>query len=201
MRTSLFALSIALLVPVSAWAQSTQEEDTPTETEPTIDEQLSLGEPANAEPQVGQTYISEKIGDWDMRCIKTEDGADPCQMYQLMMDAEGTPVAEISIFRLPEGGRAVAGATIIVPLETSLQEQLTMQVDAGQARRYPYAFCNQIGCYARVGLVNEEINSFKRGNEAKLSLVPALAPDQRVDLTMSLSGFTASFDKTAVIQQ
>ena len=213
MRTSLFALSLALLIPFGAWAQSTDTDtaETDTQTEETqtqdgdggttIEDQLSLGEPANAEPQVGQTYIQEKNGDWEMRCIRTEEGDDPCQMYQLMTDSEGTPVAEISIFRLPEGGRAIAGATIIVPLETSLPEQLTMRVDAGQARRYPFAFCNPVGCYSRVGLVAEEVNAFRRGNAATVTIVPALAPDQKVELNLSLSGFTASYEKTSVAQQ
>ena len=84
-------------------------------------------------------------------------------MYQLMMDSDGVPVAEISIFRLPEGGQAVAGATIVVPLGTSLPQQLTMQVDDGSARRYPFAFCNTIGCYSRVGLSPKNWPLFKRG--------------------------------------
>lgn len=208
MRTSLVALFLALLIPVAAGAQTTDTETAETEapTEqaedgPSIEDQLSLGEPASTEPQVGQTYIREENGDWEMRCIRVEEGEDPCQMYQLMTDSEGTPVAEISIFRLPEGGRAVAGATIIVPLETSLPQQLTMRVDAGQARRYPFAFCNSVGCYSRVGLVQEEVDSFRRGSEATLTIVPALAPDQKVDLTLSLSGFTASYEKTAVAEQ
>lgn len=209
MRTSLIALSLACLVPFCAMAQTTQTpaDTTDTTTENTespsvgnaIEDQLSLGEDASG-PQVGQSYTAEEIGDWEMRCIKTEDDNDPCQMYQLMSDDQGTPVAEISIFRLPEGGRAVAGATIIVPLETSLPQQLTLEVDGGQARRYPFAFCNQIGCYSRVGLVAEEVAQFRRGANAKLTIVPALAPDQKVELNMSLSGFTASFEKTSVAQ-
>ncbi|MEM8656280.1 MAG: invasion associated locus B family protein [Pseudomonadota bacterium] len=204
MRTSLIALSVALLMPIGVMAQSTDTTTEDTTEAPdvgsAIEEQLSLGEDASA-PQVGETYTAETNGDWQLRCIKTEDGQDePCQMYQLMSDAEGTPVAEISIFRLPEGGRAVAGATIIVPLETSLPQQLTLEVDGGQARRYPFAFCNPIGCYSRVGLVAEEVAQFRRGANAKLTIVPALAPDQKVELTMSLSGFTASFDKTSIAQ-
>ncbi len=197
MRTSLIALTLACLMPAAVMAQDTETpaEDTAT---PNIEDQLSLGEDADA-PQIGQTYTRETNGDWDLRCIKAEVEADePCQMYQLMSDAEGTPVAEISIFRLPDGGRAVAGATIIVPLETSLPQQLTMQVDTGAARRYPYSFCNTIGCYSRIGLVAEEVASFRAGQAAKLTIVPALAPDQKVELTMSLSGFTASYDKTTI---
>ena len=190
MRTYLIALTTALLLPAALMAQTA---DTPS-----IEDQLSLGEDASI-PQVGETYTKETNGDWDVRCIKTEDGLDePCQMYQLMSDDEGTPVAEISIFRLPEGGRAIAGATIVVPLETSLPPQLVMQVDAGSTRRYPYSFCNTIGCYSRVGLVDEEVDAFLAGKAAKLTIVPAMAPDQTVELTMSLTGFTASYAKTTI---
>ena len=200
MRTFLIALTTALVLPAALLAQTTDTEATETETPRTsIEDQLSLGEDASV-PQVGETYTAETNGDWAVRCIKAEEGVEePCQMYQLMSDSEGTPVAEISIFRLPEGGRAVAGATIVVPLETSLPQQLTMQVDNGTTRRYPYAFCNTIGCYSRVGLVAEEVAAFRAGNAATLTIVPAMAPDQEVELTLSLSGFTASFDKTTII--
>ena len=197
MRTSLIALTTVLLLPAALMAQ-TAETETPPAAVPSLEDQLSLGEDASL-PQIGETYTAESNGDWDLRCIKTEEGVEePCQMYQLMMDSDGVPVAEISIFRLPEGGRAVAGATIVVPLETSLPQQLTMQVDDGSARRYPFAFCNTIGCYSRVGLVAEELAAFRAGNSATLTIVPALAPDQQVVLTMSLSGFTASFEGTTI---
>ena len=206
MRTFLIALMMTLLMPVATMAQSTEgtateeaETEAPQESGSSIEDQLSLGEEVNAEPQAGQPYIKEKEGDWELRCIRAEEGDDPCQMYQLMTDSEGTPVAEMSIFRLPDGGRAVAGATVIVPLETSLPQQVTVRVDAGQARRYPFAFCTAIGCYSRIGLVQEEVNAFRRGNQATVTIVPALAPDQKVDLTLSLSGFTAAFEKTSQI--
>lgn len=200
MRTSLISFSIALLMPAALFAQST-EADTETKDGTSIEDQLSLGEEANTEPQVGQTYVAEEIGDWEIRCIKVAEGEEPCQMYQLMSDTNGSPVAEISIFRLAEGSRAAAGATIVVPLETSLQQQVTMQVDDGQARRYPFAFCNPVGCMSRVGLVQEEIDAFKRGKEATLTIVPALAPDQTVNLSLSLNGFTAAFDKASIVTQ
>lgn len=196
MRSFLIALTTALVLPAALVAQTTQTEtETPA---PSIEDQLSLGEDASV-PQIGDTYTAEVNGDWAVRCIKTEEGVEePCQMYQLLSDASGSPVAEISIFRLPEGGRAVAGATIVVPLETSLPQQLTIQVDEGAARRYPYAFCNTIGCYSRVGLVAEEVAAFRAGSAATLTIVPALAPDQEVEVIMSLNGFTASYNKTTI---
>lgn len=173
-----------------------------TETASDVESQLSLGEDANAVPVVGQPYTKEIIGDWEMRCIKAEEGAkDPCQMYQLLDDGDGTPVAEFSLFRLPDGGKAKAGATVVVPLETSLPQQLTITVDGSSSRRYPYAFCNPVGCYARIGLTADDLAGFKRGNTAMITIVPAVAQDQKVELPLSLTGFTAAYDQVSTAQQ
>lgn len=193
--------ALAALAPVAGYAQTAATQSDAAPSTPSVEDQLSLGEDADANPEVGKPYAKETNGAWELRCIKLEDGTDPCQMYQLMDDGQGAPVAEVSLFRLPEGGKAVAGATIIVPLETALPQQLTMAIDGGKARRYPYAFCNPVGCYVRLGLTDADIAAFKRGSVALLSIVPALAPDQRVELTLSLEGFTASYDKVSVIQQ
>ena len=197
--------ALAVMAPMGVWAQTTTEtpttEQTQSGTASQIEEKLSMGEDADADPELGKPYTKEVNGAWEMRCIKTEAEEDPCQMYQLMDDGQGAPVAEISLFRLPEGGKAQAGATVVVPLETSLPQQLTIAVDGGKARRYPYAFCNPVGCYARLGLTAEDIAAFRRGKEAVITIVPALAPDQQVKLALSLDGFTASYNKVSVIEQ
>ena len=151
-------------------------------------------------PQVGDTYVVETHGDWEQRCIKAPEGeAEDCSIYQLLRDGGGQPVSEITIASLDEGrvvnGQAlVAGITVVAPLETLLTQQLTLSVDGGDAQRYPFTFCNRGGCLARIGFTQTEVDAFKRGNAASLRLVPAAAPDQAVDLQISLSGFTAAFD-------
>ena len=204
--------ALALTAPMTAFAQTATEEQ-PAQTEEQqlqpgtsgnaaqIEEQLSLGEDADKDPELGKPYTKKEIGSWEMRCIKTEEEVDPCQMYQLLADGEGAPVAEVSLFHLPDGGQAKAGATVVVPLETALPAQLTLSVDGGKARRYPYAFCNPVGCYVRMGLTDADIGAFKRGKQAVLTIVPALAPDQKVNLTLSLDGFTAGYDEVSVIEQ
>ncbi|SEW07500.1 Invasion protein IalB, involved in pathogenesis [Cognatiyoonia koreensis] len=183
-------------------AEEAQTDQTEAEEAPAADPtgDLSLGEPietAQGEPTVGQPYILDTFDAWSLRCLKAAEGqADPCQLYQLLRDEQDNAVAEISMFPLPDGGRAAAGATIVVPLETLLTEQLTMSVDGSAARRYPFTFCNAAGCVARVGFTQDEVNQFKRGNSATLRLVPAAAPDEEVLLTVSLSGFTAALEKT-----
>lgn len=194
---------LSLCLTGGAFAQN--ETATPAETETpapsAIEESLDLGEDASAESQVGQPYGKEEVGDFILRCIRSETGeGEPCQLYQLLFDAEDQPVVEFTMFRLPEGGRAVAGATLVAPLETALQKQLTIIVDGGQARRYPFSFCNAIGCYARIGLTAEDVAAFKRGSKATVKIYPIVAPDQEVSLNMSLSGFTAGFDKVSVIE-
>ena len=181
--------------------EATEEVTTQSGTSEQIENQLSMGEDADKDPELGKPYTNEVIGAWEMRCIKTEEETDPCQMYQLLDDGEGNPVSEVSLFRLPDGGKAKAGATIVVPLETSLPSQLTIAVDGGKARRYPFAFCNPVGCYVRLGLTDQDIAAFKRGNQAVVTIVPALAPDQKVELSLSLEGFTAGYDKVSVIEQ
>lgn len=194
--------ALAVFAPAAVFAQTVDvQTDETVKPATTVEDQLSLGEDADQNPEVGKPYTRETIGAWEMRCIKVEEGEDPCQMYQLMDDGQGAPVAEVSLFRLPSGGKAVAGATVIVPLETALPQQLTIAIDGGKTRRYPYAFCNPVGCYVRLGLTAEDVTAFKRGNEAKMTIVPALAPDQKVVLTLSLEGFTASYDKASVLNQ
>ncbi len=198
-------LLLALLLASPAIAQDTTTDETATEeTAPAADPAngLSLGTPiSDAQPAAiedlapGQPYIRGQSGDWSYRCLKAPEGqTDPCQLYQLLKDGEGNDVAEFSIFPLQDSGRAAAGATIVAPLETLLTQQLTISVDGGNARRYPFTFCNTAGCVARVGFTQDEVNQFKRGNAATLRMVPAAAPDQEVELRVSLTGFTAGFD-------
>ncbi len=183
----------ATFVGSFAMAQSSNE---PTLTIDGLSGGTVVEEP---ERQVGEAYVKENFQDWQLQCVTTENGDDPCQMYQLLKDAQGAPIAEITIFRLPEAAEAEAGATIVVPLETSLERGLTMRVDDGTTKRYPFAFCNTKGCYTRVGLTAEDVETLKSGAEASMFIVPIAAPDRRVSVTASLSGFTAAFEASSVV--
>jgi len=156
---------------------------------------IELGETIVDGRVVGTEYISETFGDWALRCVTTLEGPDPCQGYQLLLDSEGNRVAEISIFPINDGGQAVAGGTIVTPLETLLTRLVTIQIDSGPERRYPFAFCSRAGCVSRVGFMEADIDAMKRGAAGTLTIVPAGSPNTPVGLTMSLTGFTAVFNK------
>ncbi|WP_225029960.1 invasion associated locus B family protein [Xinfangfangia pollutisoli] len=200
----LLALIAALAAPLSLAAQETTETPAPADPAPATVEGdgksadgLSMGiEVGSGKAQVGDTYIAATFEQWEQRCIKTETGADPCQLYQLLKDSEGNSVAEFSVFSLPEGspGPAVAGANLIAPLETLLTEGLRLSIDNSKERAYPFTFCTRVGCVARMGFTAEEIGLLKKGAKATMAIVPFVAPDQQVKLDVSLKGFTAGFD-------
>ena len=155
---------------------------------------LSLGAPVDGgEPKVGDTYTAARFDLWEQRCVKTPNNADPCQLYQLLKDASGNAVAEASLFPLPAGGEAAAGATFVTPLETLLTAQLGLTIDAAQPKRYPFSFCSEIGCVSRVGFTTAEVEAMKKGNQAVVTIVPVVAPDQTVSIEVSLKGFTDGF--------
>src|SRR6056297_1701422 len=174
---------------------ATETSDAQTEAQ-AAEDLLDMGRQNQEDP----TYIKEEYGDWQLKCFRTEAGEDPCQMYQLLTEEAGNPIAEFSLFRLPEGSKAVAGATIVVPLGTLLTEELRISVDGGPAKTYTYSFCSMVGCFARIGLTQADINGFKAGVTANLQLVPAQAPDQTLNIEASLSGFTAAYDNVSVVE-
>ncbi|HLQ19446.1 MAG TPA: invasion associated locus B family protein [Tabrizicola sp.] len=193
--------ALALLFALAAAPLMAQTEEAPTteETAPAdaaSGDNLALGQEVGAADGPGSTYTAATFEAWEQKCVRTEAGVDPCQLYLLLKDQEGNSVAEFTMFNLPAGseGPAVAGATFIAPLETLLTAGMTLQIDTAKGKLYPYTFCAPIGCVARIGFTAEEIAAMKAGANAKITIVPFVAPDEKVELAISLKGFTAGYD-------
>jgi len=201
-----FALAIGLAAAGAAGAQTESkapETEMPMAEPPAAETpEADASEPAPAAEQDTATpgdpaapevmeIVRDTFGDWEVRCAP--EGED-CFMYQLAMDSQNNPVAEVSILKLPEDSEAAAGVTMVTPLGTLLQSGVVVQVDQGEARQYPFNWCSQVGCFARFGLTQESINSMKRGNAATVMLASVAAPETPVRLNLSLTGFTAGYD-------
>lgn len=159
-------------------------------------EGLATGEPVDADGNpLGQEYIKEVSGDWAIVCIRSGLSDDPCSLRQRLNDQGGNPVAVIDIVSMPPGRQVVAAGRIVTPLETLLTQQITLSVDGGAGKRYPFEFCMKDGCVSRVGFADGDVNAFRRGNAATVTIVPVLAPDQKVNAIMSLKGFTDGFKR------
>ncbi len=197
-RTWFLAAALgAALIAGAAWAQD-DTTGAPTAVDTTDGSDLSVGTPvegAGGEAGIGQSYIADTFGDWEIRCLRVAEGEpEPCQMYQLLTDSQGSPVAEFNIFDLPDSDPVVAGATIVTPLDTLLTGQLRIQIGTREPLLYPFRFCQPVGCFVRVGLTEANLDDYRAGATATITIVPLQAPDQTVDLEASLSGFTAAFD-------
>lgn len=154
---------------------------------------LPLGQPV--EPQPGDTYVAEQFDDWQIRCVRQDpDVPEPCQMYQLLLDVNGTSVAEMTAFALPEGQAAIAGATVITPLETHLAQGVQFFVDDQEPLLYAFDFCSRMGCYARMGWTEDLVARMEQGAVATIRIAPYADPQSDVIVTASLRGFTAAMN-------
>ncbi|MGB3316513.1 MAG: invasion associated locus B family protein [Albidovulum sp.] len=200
-KTLTLLLALGLAAPLAA-----QEATDATGTEPAAETTEAAPEqpvsPAVAkEPAADEPYVKESFGDWQLRCVKVAEGPEPCQLYQLLDDkATGNPIMEMTLLALPKNtdtadkNVAVAGATVIVPLETLLTQKLNLTIDSGKTKRFDFTFCAEVGCVARLGLTEDDLNAFRKGNIATLTVVPVADPSRTVDVELSLSGFTAGFE-------
>ena len=215
-RLILTALGLALAAPLAAQDAATPETapaaEAPAAEAPAAPAEAPAAAPATpapapaegataaapaqppAQPEVME-IVKDTFGDWQVRCAP--DGKE-CFMYQLAVDGQKNPVAEVSILKLPEQAEADAGVTVVTPLGTLLTTGVIVQIDEGEQRQYPFAWCSQVGCFARFGLDKPSIDALKRGKAGKISLVSVGRPEQPVVLALSLSGFTAAFDSIEV---
>lgn len=143
---------------------------------------------------VGALYFREDFSDWRLRCQKTADGNDPCQLHQYLLDSTGDIVAQVTVFNLNEPqGVAIAAANVTVPLETALREGIRMKIDDKQAKAYPFAYCDSVGCHARLGFTAVELKWLQDGAVAQVRMVPYAGNRDPLVLDLSLSGFTAGY--------
>lgn len=118
-------------------------------------------------------------------------------MAQIGTDAQGTPVLEMVIRKLPEplavGERtAVAVLDIVTPLGVVLTDGLGMTIDSGRTEAAPFQICTEQGCLVREPIDNDLIARMKRGANATIEMVAA--NQGLVQSSLSLTGFTRAYD-------
>ena len=153
------------------------------------------GAPATPEQPKVMEIVKDTFGDWQVRCAPE---GDECFMYQLALDGQKNPVAEVSILKLPEAAEADAGVTVVTPLGTLLTNGVIVQIDDGETRQYPFGWCSQVGCFSRFGLAKTSVDGMKRGRSGKITLVSIGAPQTPVVLALSLTGFTDAWNSLAL---
>ena len=203
------ALVTGLLVHGAVLAQSTGGltlgQDASKDGEPA--QTLDLGPAAATPPAASQAaaggtaaigapgdLVRTNFGAWEVACAKS--GA-PCVMAQIGNDKAGTPMLEMVLRKLPEpqtvqGVPVIAVTDIITPLGVVLTSGVVMKIDSSDEQRAPFQICTEQGCLVREPLTDEAITRFKKGNNAKLTIVAA--QQGPIDVSLSLSGFTKAYN-------
>lgn len=178
-----FALAAMLALPLAAQSGPTTGFGPP----PPPPEPTPIAPPTEGDIE---DVVRDRKGDWAIVCAGETEF---CTMKQIAVNADGSPAAEIEVIRLPRGGQAQAGINILTPLGVLLPEGLVLEIDDTGARRYDFQVCTPDGCLARFGVDEPSVDAMKRGAVIKLGLAAINVPEPIV-LTVSLTGFTASFD-------
>lgn len=184
MKTAMKTVLVVLATFLATSSGAQESGGTDTETFP-------VG--TDPEVQAGQTYTAETFDDWDMMCVKAAEGPEPCEIGQLILDQNSTPVADVRVFPLPPGTQAIAGATFVTPLGVMLPNGMVFAVDDKKPKQYPFAFCSNVGCVARVGFTALELESLRSGSNGKITIRMINNPGQPIDIGLSLKGFSAAF--------
>jgi len=174
------------LAACAAFVAGTAQAQTTTESE-----EFSTGK--EPEIQVGQTYSRDQFDDWEMICQKTETGADPCELAHLVVDQTGNAMVDLRIFPLPPGQKVIAGSTFVAPLGIMLQNGVVLELPGKESKQYPFQFCNQVGCVARIGFTPLELEAMRKGETATVTLHSVSNPNQGVSVPISLKGFATGY--------
>jgi invasion protein IalB len=139
-----------------------------------------------------EAVVKATHGDWEVRCA---EASGACVMTQRVSGDSDNTLYVVEVVRLPENPNAVAGMRVRAPMGVLLTRGLQVQVDNGEAVQAPFVFCVQDVCVAEIVLREQDLNVFRRGAVAKLTVYPAQAPDTPQQGDLSLIGFTASYDE------
>jgi invasion protein IalB len=130
--------------------------------------------------------------DWVLRCGRSQEGPEVCEMQQQTTDKEGRTVMAVAVGTVPDSQNPAL--LIILPLRILLPAGVTLQIDGGAEVPLVIDWCERQGCRIEMLIEPDLLSRLKAGREAKV-LFEALDPEgQRRSLgyPMSLLGFSAA---------
>jgi len=143
--------------------------------------------------QQASTSLRATHGDWEVRCVTETE----CVMTQLHRRSEQSADAVFTVVKSAgltgnDGQTFEAFAEIVVPLGVYLPGGLGLKVDDQPAKAAPFERCIDEGCVVRAPISATMLGNLKAG--ATVNIVIFGAPEQPVQIPMSLTGFTAAYD-------
>jgi invasion protein IalB len=144
------------------------------------------------QPPPDLDLTERQFQDWILRCGKSQQGPEVCEMQQQRADKEGRTVMAVAVGTVP--GSSDLGLLIILPLGIALPPGVSLQVDGGAEVPLVVDRCERQGCRIEMLIKPDLMTRLKGGREAKV-FFEADNPQgerQRLGVPISLLGFTAA---------
>ena len=145
------------------------------------------------QPANSPEFDSEQFEDWEVRCPTNAQPAI-CEMTQLVNSPQGgEPIMRV-IMAYPQE-IDTAAIIFLLPLGVRLAPGLQLVIDNGEPINFPYQVCQQQGCRADLPISEPLRQRMRNGSTATVSVIGPRG--NRLDLPVSLQGFTAADDSIA----
>ena len=132
----------------------------------------------------------ENFDAWQFTCVE-EQKQKICELRELVFDPNTEEVVSyLSITINPEN---LTQMQIAFPHAVNLKSPVSLQIDDKDPLELDYAFCNQSACFVAEIIGENFVNFFKAGNQINLKIL--LLDNRQANITYSLSGFTAGYNK------
>lgn len=144
------------------------------------------------QPQQLQNIEKSQKGDWTLECgTAPQNNQRICQMSQIVKNPkDGKAIMQAAVLKPP--GDRPAIMRLVAPLGVWLRPGIGLSIDGGAPTTVGFDFCLREGCIAQIPLSPALVNGLKRGSSA--TLIIQNIRRQKLDLTVSLKGFTAGHD-------
>ena len=132
----------------------------------------------------------ENFDAWQFTCVE-EQKQKICELRELVFDPNTEEVVSyLSITINPEN---LTQMQIAFPHAVNLKSPVSLQIDDEDPLELDYAYCNQSACFIAEIIGENFVNFFKAGNQVNLKIL--LLDNRQANITYSLSGFTAGYNK------
>jgi invasion protein IalB len=143
----------------------------------------------------GASSLRETYQDWLVACVQKK--TKRCALSQQQSQENGRRVLGVEIVPGPDGKTATG--ILVLPFGLALDAGVTLQIDDKPAEApLRFSTCLSGGCLVPLSF-DEAFLSALRAGEALKATAKAFDGGQAVSLSVSLKGFSAAFDRVAVL--
>ena len=147
--------------------------------------------------------LSETYQDWVVECATAQTaqkegekraGRRVCQISQMLLQANSRERVLTIAFVVPSDGKGGLSGSIVAPFGLDLQSGIKLRVEKETLLNGSFKTCLPQGCLAPL-TADDKVERALRASAKLLVEMTAADTGQRVDLTVSLKGFSQSLDR------